>query len=43
MCWLANDDPLKIEAFDKMPMLDYFIMLDKKISDMKKELSRQKK
>lgn len=43
MYWLAGDDPLKIEAFDKMPIIDYFMLLDKKISDTKKELSRQKK
>lgn len=43
MCWLAGDDPIKIKEFDKMPTLDYFIMLDKKISDGQKELARQKK
>jgi hypothetical protein len=38
MCWLAGNDPLKIQAFDKMPLLDYFIILDRKISETKKQL-----
>jgi hypothetical protein len=36
MCWLAGDDPLKIQALEKMPIIEYFILLDKKINEMKK-------
>lgn len=43
MCWLAGDDPVKIKEFDKMGLLDYFILMDKKISDGQKELARQRK
>lgn len=43
MCSMAGDDPVKIKEFDKMPLLDYYILLDKRISDNQKELARQKK
>lgn len=36
MCWLAGDDPLKIQALEKMPLLEYFLLLDKKLLDIKK-------
>lgn len=31
LCWLAGDDPVKIEQFQKMPIVDYYAILDKKI------------
>lgn len=36
MCWLAGDDPVKIQALERMPLLEYLILLDKKIGDTKK-------
>lgn len=36
-CWLGDDDVIKIKALEKMPLLDYFLLLDKKINEMKKE------
>jgi hypothetical protein len=36
LCWLADNDPLKIQALEKMPLLDYFLLLDKKLKDLKK-------
>jgi hypothetical protein len=36
LCWLAGDDPLKIQALEKMAIIDYFLLLDKKIADVKK-------
>lgn len=40
---MAGDDPVSIEAFGKMPMLEYFLLLDKKIREVKKEMARAKK
>ena len=40
---MADDDPVKIEAFEKMPVLDYFIMLDKRITDLRKQAAKQSK
>lgn len=42
MCWLAGNDPLKLQAFEKMPLLEYFLVLDKHISDLNKELKKSK-
>lgn len=36
MCWLAGNDPLKIQALEKMPVIEYFLLLDTKIKEMKK-------
>lgn len=33
---MAGDDPVKIQALEKMPVLDYFLLLDKKLNEMKK-------
>jgi len=41
MCWLAGDDPLKVEAFSKMPLIEYFLMLDKKITEVKKQIAKR--
>lgn len=40
---MAGDDPMKIEAFGKMPLIEYFIILDKRMRETKKEAARQKK
>ena len=37
MVWLAQDDPLKLQAFEQMPMLEYLLLLDKKIGDVLKQ------
>lgn len=37
MAWLAQDDPLKLRAFEQMPMLEYLLLLDKKIGDVLKQ------
>lgn len=36
MLWLAGDDPLRIAALEKMGILEYFLLLDKKITDINK-------
>lgn len=43
MCWMSGDDPLKMEAFTKMPTLEYCIMVDKKLAQAKKEIRAQQK
>jgi hypothetical protein len=34
---------MKIEAFGKMALLEYFILLDKRLGEVKKEVARAKK
>lgn len=43
MHWLAEGDPVKLKAIEQMTAIDFFILLDKKIAQTKKELSRIKK
>lgn len=42
MNWLADGDVLKMKAISEMPVLDFFIMLDKKISETKKQIQKTK-
>jgi hypothetical protein len=42
LCWMATDDPLKIQALEKMPLLEYFLLLDKRLGDIKKQLASAK-
>lgn len=37
MKWLADDDPVKIEAFSRMPLIEYWAILDDKIEQIKKQ------
>lgn len=41
MLWLADNDPVKKEAFDKIPMVEYYVMLNKKDEENKKALKKQ--
>ncbi|MBA3830085.1 MAG: hypothetical protein H0X33_14180 [Taibaiella sp.] len=41
MCWLAGDDPGKMANFEKLPVLEYFMILDKKLADTKTAIRTQ--
>jgi hypothetical protein len=38
MWWVAGDDPVKVDALSKMPLLEYFMVVDKKLGDLKRQL-----
>jgi len=40
MSWLGDNDPVKIDHISKMPMLDFFIMLNKKIIETEKQIKK---
>lgn len=40
ICWLADNDPGKIDGFSKMPVLEYWSILDNKIAENKKALAK---
>jgi hypothetical protein len=40
---MAGDDPVRIQALERMPTLDYFLLIDKRISDIRKQEKRSKK
>jgi len=33
---MAGSDPAKIDGFNKMSLIEYFLLLDQKISDVRK-------
>jgi hypothetical protein len=41
--WLANEDPIRMQAFEEMPMLEYLMLLNQRIEDLLKESSRSKR
>ena len=43
MRWLADNDVVKLKVVSEMPMLDFFIMLNKKIIETEKQIKRAKK
>lgn len=40
LCWMADNDPVKMEVVDKMAVIEFFALLDKKIAD---SIAAQKK
>lgn len=42
MCWLAGDDPMKLKAFEQVALLEYLLLLNKKIGDVLKENKTRK-
>lgn len=42
-CWLADNDPVKLETLDKMPVIEYYALLDKKIADGVAALKRHER
>lgn len=41
--WMAGDDPIKVEALNKLPVIEYFALLDKRLADAKAAMNRMKK
>ena len=41
MAWLAGDDPIKMQAFEQMALLEYLLLLDKKIGELLKQPFRK--
>jgi hypothetical protein len=42
MVWLANDDPIRMQAFEQMPMIEYLLLLDKKVGELYKSSARSR-
>jgi hypothetical protein len=40
MLWLSGEDPVKLDAFTRMPILEYFIMLDTRVKGVKKQIQK---
>lgn len=40
MNWLAENDVSKLKAVNEMPVLEFFIMLNKKVIETKKQIAR---
>jgi hypothetical protein len=40
MHWISDGDPMKLKAVGEMPGIEFFLLLDKKIEDTKKQLAR---
>jgi hypothetical protein len=43
MLWLADEDPLKLDALTRMPLLEYFILLDKRVRTVKRTIKNAQK
>jgi len=43
MSWLADNDVLKLKAVSEMPVIDFFIMLNKKIEETEKQIKNANK
>jgi hypothetical protein len=43
MCWMAGDDPVRINAYEQMPLIEYWAMLNKRVAEAKQEMERAKK
>lgn len=41
--WLAQDDPGKIDQYLRMPLYEYWTVLDNKLSNFERELQKSKK
>lgn len=41
MSWLADNDVIKLKAVSEMPMIDFFIMLNKKIEETEKQIKNR--
>jgi hypothetical protein len=42
MTWLAEDDVVKLKVINDGPMIDFFIMLNKKIIETEKQIKKAK-
>jgi hypothetical protein len=37
LCWLGEDDPMKIQGFERLSIFDYWTLLEKKIAHVKSQ------
>lgn len=40
MHWMAEGDPVRLKVISEMPVVEFYMLLDKKIAEVKKELKR---
>lgn len=43
MRWLADGDPLKMQAFEQMPLIEYLMLLDQHVDDVQKAAKQAKR
>lgn len=43
MWWLAGDDPGRVDSFERMPVLEYYMALDRKMAESESALKQQRK
>jgi hypothetical protein len=43
LCWLGEDDPVKIQGFERLSIFDYWTLLDKKIAQIKSQRQPRRK
>ncbi|MBK7885136.1 MAG: hypothetical protein IPJ81_16125 [Chitinophagaceae bacterium] len=43
MLWVADNDFTKVKELEKLPLLEYYFLLNKKSADVKKALSAKNK
>jgi hypothetical protein len=43
MNFLVDNDPMKVKAVSEMPVIDFFMLLNKKIAETKKQIERNRK
>lgn len=43
MLWLADEDPIKLDALSRMPLLEYFMLLDKRVRTVRKQIKTSQK
>jgi len=40
--WLAANDPVKVDALERMPLFEYWALLNTKVGETNRELARAK-
>lgn len=43
MHWMAEGDPVKLRAVSEMAIVEFFLLLDKKIAETKKHMAQARK
>ena len=42
LMWLAANDPVKVDALERMPLFEYWALLNTKVGETNRELARAK-
>lgn len=42
LVWISGGDPVKIKGFERMPIIDYLLILDKKIGENKRLMREER-